>query len=323
MTQALVQVLLDIAPGHQVDLVAPDWATSLVARMPGVSQGWALAARHGELGLAMRWQLGRKLRHEGYTRAIVVPRSFKSALLPWFAGIPQRTGFATEMRFGVLNDRRPLDRSRLDQTVKRLIALGLPAGAPLPPAPEPRLERDDRNLERLRAAIPQLAAGPLVALLPGAAHGPAKQWPIGHFAVLASRLAAAGAMILVMGSAGERALGEAILTAAPERVVNLCGRTTLGDAADLLSIARVAVSNDSGLMHVAAAAGAHVCGLYGSSSPRFTPPLTPRRTIFWLGLDCSPCFERTCPLGHLRCLRELSPDEVWLAVEPLLADSAA
>jgi heptosyltransferase-2 len=213
----------------------------------------------------------------------------------------------------LLNDPRELDRQVLDQTVKRLLALGVPVGAPVPAAVMPALRVDQSN----RAALMQrlgLGARPAVALMPGAAYGPAKQWPISHFAELAGLLLARGFEVWVLGSAGEHALGEQVLAGADPgtspRVFNLCGQTSLEDTVDLLSASRAAVTNDSGLMHVAAAAGTHVVAIYGSSSPDFTPPLTARKTVLYQGLACSPCFKRECPLTHLNCLREITPSRV-------------
>lgn len=322
MAQSLFRLLREGDPGLLIDVVAPPWSLPLVARMPEVRRGIALAAGHGELALATRWRLGRSLREERYDRAIVLPRSFKSALVPFAARIPVRTGFRTEMRALLLNDARELDRARLDQTVKRLLVLGLGPGEPLPEPPPPRLVADPANRAALLARH-GLGAGPVVALLPGAAYGPAKQWPPAHFGELARALVARGVECWVIGSAGERPLGEEIARCAGSGVHNLCGTTSLADTVDLLSGVRAAVTNDSGLMHVAAAAGAHVVAIYGSSSPSYTPPLTARRTVHYLALECSPCFERQCPLGHLRCLREITPEQV-LATLPTetAADSA-
>lgn len=310
IAQSLFRLLRDRDPACTIDVVGPAWSVPLAARMPEVRRGIPLPLGHGDLGLPARRDLGRELRAERYDRAIVLPRSFKSALVPFFARVPRRTGFATEFRQLLLNDRRPLDRERLDQTVKRFLALGLDAGAALPyPVPQPALRVDPANAATLLARL-GLGAAPAVAFMPGAAYGPAKQWPTEHFVALAASLAAAGREVWVLGSAGEAALGEAIRAAAPARVFNLCGATTLPDTVDLLARSTAAVTNDSGLMHVAAAAGTHVVALYGSSSPSFTPPLTDRRTIHYLGLDCSPCFRRECPLGHLRCLRDILPSGV-------------
>jgi heptosyltransferase-2 len=309
MAQSLFRLLKAGEPGCRIDVVGPPWSLPLVARMPEVTQGFALDVGHGRFGLRPRWALGRALARQGYDRAIVLPRSFKSALVPYFARIPARTGYAAEGRGLLLTDARHLDRTLPEQTVRRFLALGLPPGEALPPTPPPALRVDPDNRSRRLAEL-GLARRPAVALLPGAAYGPAKQWPLEHFAALAGQLLATGLEVWVLGSAGEATLGERI-GAGREGVHNLCGRTRLEDTVDLLSAARCAVSNDSGLMHVAAATGVPVIALYGSSSPRLTPPLTDRATTLYQALDCSPCFQRQCPLGHLNCLRSITPERVF------------
>jgi len=315
MAQPLFRELREQEPGMAIDVVGPPWSVPLVGRMPEVRRGIALAVGHGELALGARRALGRQLRSVGYSRAIVLPRSFKSALLPWFAGIPVRTGFAAELRGLLLNDLRRLDRRILDQTVKRFLALGVPAGAPIPAASNPALRVDEAQRKALLSRL-GLGARPAIALLPGAAYGPAKQWPTGNFIALGRELLERGFEIWVLGSGGEQALGDQIRSGAGAHVFNLCGQTSLEDTVDLLSATRAAVTNDSGLMHVAAAAGTYVVAIYGSSSPHFTPPLTPRQAILYLGLECSPCFERECPLGHLNCLRQISVESVLAAMNP-------
>lgn len=315
MAQSLFMLLQWQNPGLMIDVVGPPWSLPLVARMPEVQQAHALESGHGELALGLRWSLGRRLRREGYDRAIVLPRSFKAALVPFIARIPLRTGYRTEMRGMLLNDARVLDRAVLDQTIKRFLALGLPEGAGMPEPPQPALAIDGVNRAQLLERY-GIGKAPAVALMPGAAYGPAKQWPLEHYAALARNLLDRGFEAWVLGSATERGHGEQISRLAGAGVHNLCGRTQLADTVDLLSATRAAVTNDSGLMHVAAAAGTHVIGLYGSSSPAFTPPLTARRTIHYLGLECSPCFQRDCPLGHLRCLRDISPDRVAEGIPP-------
>ncbi len=310
MAQSLLKVLRAASPEALIDVVGPRWSLPVVARMPEVRRGIALDVAHGELALGTRRRLGLQLRSEGYTRAIVLPRSFKSALVPFFARIGWRTGFSSEMRGLLLNDRRVLDRRLLDQTVKRFIALGLAPGAPLPEPPAPELRIDAANRDALLSRH-GLGHGPAIALMPGAAYGPAKQWPIESFTKLAQLFVARGGGIWVFGSAGEHALGERIREGAGSAVHNLCGQTSLEDVVDLLSAAVAAVTNDSGLMHMAGAAGTPVVAIYGSSSPEFTPPLTARRSIHYRRLSCSPCFKRECPLGHLRCLREITPEDVF------------
>lgn len=310
MAQSLLRLLRQRDAAAEIDILGPTWSLPLAARMPEVRRGIALDVRHGELALGRRFRLGRALRASAYDRAIVLPRSFKSALPPWVARIPERTGFDAEGRRWLLTDPRPLDRSVLDQTVKRFLSLGLPAGESLPASPpQPRLRVEAANRDALleRFGIGRSAA---VALLPGAAYGPAKQWPIEYYAELAAGIVADGEEVWVLGSEAERGLGEQICAVAGAGATNLCGKTRLEDTVDLLSAVRAAVSNDSGLMHVAAAAGTRVIALYGSSSPHFTPPLTDRAVIHFLGLDCSPCFQRECPLGHLDCLRGITVEAV-------------
>jgi heptosyltransferase-2 len=326
MAQALYKLLAARDPGIAIDVVAPTWSLPVLARMPEVRRGIELAVGHGELGLGRRLALARALRSEHYRRAIVLPRSAKAALVPWLARVPRRTGFRGEWRYGLLNDVRRLAPA-LDQTVKRFIALGLERGEPvpesLPPQWRPRLVADSRNRERLLARYALRADAPRAALLPGAEYGPAKRWPAAQFGELAAALAARGYDVVVLGSAKERALGEQIVAAARGASVhNLCGHTSLGDVVDLLATAAVAVSNDSGLLHVAAAAGAPVVAIYGSSSPQLTPPLTDAAAIVTRRLPCSPCFARDCPLGHLDCLRGLSSAAVLADLDALLARGA-
>ncbi|HUQ53375.1 MAG TPA: lipopolysaccharide heptosyltransferase II [Gammaproteobacteria bacterium] len=326
MAQALYKLLKRESPTAEIHVVAPPWSLPVLERMPEVARGVELGVGHGELAFGRRRSLGRRLRAERYTRAIVLPRSAKAALVPWFAKVPLRTGFRGEWRYGLLNDVRGLD-ARLDQTVKRFVALGQPRGAPppqaLPPELRPQLRSDAANLARLRAAHSLRSGAPLVALMPGAEYGPAKRWPAAQYGALAAELAVADRDVVVLGSAKERAIGdEVVARAAQPSVHNLCGATSLADVVDLSAAAEVAISNDSGLLHVAAAAGAPVVAIYGSSSPQFTPPLTPSAAIVSLALECSPCFARDCPLRHMRCLNDLPPATVLRAVESVRGQRA-
>jgi heptosyltransferase-2 len=322
MAQALYRMLRERRPETRIDVVAPPWSLPILARMPEVRHAIELDVRHGELALAKRRSIGKRLRAEGYAESIVLPRSAKAALVPWFARIPRRTGFRGEWRLGLLTDLRGGYRD-LEQTVRRFLVLGLDRGEPLPadlPARwRPALTVDPDNLSRLTAQLDLPNGDSTVALMPGAEYGPAKRWPAARFGELAAVLAARGATVLILGSAKEVALGEEIVVSAASGLVrNLCGRTSLADVVDLLGTADVAISNDSGLMHVAAAAGTQVVAIYGSSSPSFTPPLTAASQILYLGLDCSPCFARRCPLGHLRCLREIAVSDVFTAADAAL-----
>lgn len=311
MAQSLFITLKQRFPDAEIDVLAPAWSKPLLARMPEVHGSVMLPLEHGEFGFGVRKRLGRAL-GDRYSRAIILPRSWKSALAPYFARIPVRTGYRGEMRYIFINDMRRLDKKVLSQTVQRFVALGLEKGAPLPPAiPEPRLRIDEDNRRRLLDVQRLDTVKPIVALMPGAEYGPAKRWPLDRFAELAKRLTATGRQVWVFGSAKEQDLGAAIAQAGGEGVKNLCGSTKLADAVDLLSLASSAVTNDSGLMHIAAATGIRVVAIYGSSTPAYTPPLSVKAESVYLGIDCSPCFQRECPLKHLNCLNNIAVDEVY------------
>ncbi len=316
MAQALYKLLSRRKPDVELHVVAPAWSKPILERMPEISRAIELPLGHGELGFRIRRNLGRHLSSERYAQAIVLPRSFKSALVPYFASIPMRTGFRGEWRYGLLNDMRPFDTELLDQTVKRFVALGIDrAETALPSIDNPSLRVDEENRAQTLGRFGLDTDADTVALMPSAEFGPAKRWPLKNFVDLASRLARVGVRVWVLGSEKERPLGDAIVTSIDRTGArNLCGETSLAEVADLLSAARAAVTNDSGLMHMAAAVQTQVVALFGSSSPSFTPPLTHTKRVFYLNLECSPCFQRHCPLDHFRCMREISVDAVCSAV---------
>jgi len=316
MAQSLFMTLQAQHPGVLIDVLAPQWSLPILERMPQVRQGIAMPLGHGQFGLRTRWQLGRQLAAEGYDQAIVLPGSLKSALVPWFAGIQQRTGFTGEMRYGLLNDRRDLDKTVLPMTVQRFVALGLaPAVGVTPNTPTPRLLANESNATHLLSRLTLNTDRPVIAFMPGAEYGPAKQWPAQHFAKLAKELIEQGRQIWILGSGKDNDIAlEIASTTASEHVHNLCGKTQLADVVDLLSVCNAAVSNDSGLMHVAAALNKPLVALYGSSDPKHTPPLSPNANVLHLNLECSPCFKRQCPLGHTRCLQDITPDLVIKAL---------
>lgn len=311
MAQSLFMVLKGRNPDMAIDVLAPDWSRPLLARMSQVQEAISMPLRHGELGLAKRYRLGCSLRGR-YDRAIVLPNSFKSALVPFYARIPQRIGYVGEMRWGVLTDARWLDKKRLPRTTDRFIALGLNRQETLPDFPPvPALQRyPGRVCATFRGHSLPLAGGPILVLCPGAEYGPAKCWPEEYFKVLAKTCAHAGWRIWVLGTEKEVALGAAIAAAAGSRGFNLAGQTSLDEAVDLISFADAVVTNDSGLMHVAAALKRPVVAIFGSSDPRHTPPLHPQAQVLSLALACAPCFKRHCPLGHLKCLRDIHPEMV-------------
>jgi heptosyltransferase-2 len=311
MAQSLFKQLRLLNTACQIDVVAPAWSKGILERMPEIRNTFTQVGNHGEMAFGSRRELGHALKNSGYDRAITMPRSWKSALIPWFANVPVRTGFRGEWRYGLLNDVRKLDKSRLDQTVKRFVSLAIHAESELPDIPKPALTIDPGNQTRLKREFGLNTDKPVIAMMPGAAFGPAKMWPTEYFAELAKMLVNEGMQVWIIGSEGEKALGEQIRIAAGSHTTNLCGKTGLADTPDLFAMTKATVTNDSGLMHIAAAVGSHVITIYGATGPDFTPPLTDQKTIHFLGLECSPCYERECPLEHLNCLRKISPDLIY------------
>jgi heptosyltransferase-2 len=312
MAQSLFAALAAREPGCAIDVVAPSWATPLLDRMPQVRTRIDAPFKPKEFGLAARWRLGRALAGR-YDEAYVLPGSWKSALTPLFARVPVRIGYRKEMRYGLLNRMPPLPEALKRKTAETYFRLAGVAG----PRPDPKLEVDRANRDRLLGEH-GLVAGGYVAFMPGAEFGPAKRWPPRHYAALARDLMARGDRVILLGSPKDAEVGAEIVALAPG-VIDLTGRTRLEDAIDLLSAARLAVTNDSGLMHVASAVGTPIVAVYGSTSAENTPPLSPRAEIVTLRLPCSPCHEKVCPLGHLDCLERLEPARVAAAAERVAA----
>jgi heptosyltransferase-2 len=210
-----------------------------------------------------------------------------------------------------LNDVRTLDETALPQIAQRYAALGLEPGDVLPATlPQPHLDITETERRETLTALALPAEPGAVALCPGAEYGPAKRWPPSYYAELACVLQRRGDAVWLIGSSKDAPIGDDIVRLSGGACLNLCGKTTLDQAAALLASVRLAVTNDSGLMHVAAAVGTPLIAIYGSSTPAFTPPMSPHATIAKLDIPCSPCFERTCPLGHFNCMMQLKPERV-------------
>ena len=321
MSQALYIHLQQARPDLVLDVVAPPWSEPVLARMPQVNRSISLDAGHGEVALRRRRALGKALREEGYGQAIVLPNSFKSALVPFFAGIPRRTGWRGEMRFGLLNDLRILREAALPLMVQRFVALGMePGAAPPREVPFPRLVVDPASVAVCRSELGLDPARPLLSLCPGAEFGSAKRWPPAYFAELAREYLGRGWQVALCGSGGDRDVCRRIWreSGSGAECHDLAGRTSLAQVVDLLSLSSAVVSNDSGLMHIAAAVGCPLVVIYGATSPGFTPPLSSRATVITSGLDCAPCFQRECPLGHHRCMLDARPQQVTAKLDALL-----
>lgn len=320
MSQALYKTLKQQNSNAVIDVVAPEWSLPVLQRMPEIRSAIALSVKHGELGFMKRWKLARTLKKNHYSQAIILPRSLKSALVPFFARIPKRTGYLGESRYGLINDRHELDKKSLPTVVQRYVNLATHGAESLELdcLPKPELSVVSEQVKKRLSDLSLSIDKPVIAFMPGASYGPAKQWPVDYYSLLAKKLVQLGYRVWVFGSIAEQAIGDAIAQSSTDSpsndlndgVINLCGKTSLIDTVDLLSVVKKAVTNDSGLMHVAAAVGCDLVAIYGSSSPQYTPPLTHHKNIVYKGLACSPCFKRDCPLGHTNCLNDISVDHV-------------
>lgn len=293
-----------------IDVLAPLHSAPVVTRMPEVRQLIPLPIAHGEFAFFKRYQLGKELRAEHYDQAIVMPRSFKSALIPYFAKIPLRTGWIGECRFGLLNDARKLNKEALPMCVQRFAAHAFAKNEILPKdLPWPELTQSAQSIAATLSQHPvKLQQNQkILALCPGAAFGEAKRWPAEHYAVVAQEKLKQGWAVWLFGSAAEKPQTQAIQDLCNNQCVDFAGQIQLTETIDLLSCVSAVVANDSGLMHIAAALNRPLVVVYGSTSPKFTPPLSTEVKMVSLGLSCSPCFKRVCPLGHLNCLKQLTP----------------
>jgi heptosyltransferase-2 len=286
--------------------------------MPGLRQAIVVDLPRNRLALAQQNALASRLKREGYGTALVMPRTWKSALAPYFAGIPERTGFVGEARFFLLSDLRYGER-RLPRMVDRCAALALPAGAPLPlawPLPELKVSRGEFEAWRKNRGLDG-DDRPVVALAPGAV-GPSKRWPSAAYAALARSLIADGLAVWVLGGPDEKPLATEIVGATEAR--DLTGND-LRDAILALAGASAAVSNDSGLLHVAAALGTPSIGIFGPTSPWHWAPLNPLAGVIEIKteLACRPCHKPVCRLNHHRCMRDIAPEQVLAATRRAVA----
>jgi heptosyltransferase II len=334
MAQTVFRYLKQQYPDAVIDVIAPPSSFQLLAFMPEVRRGIKLSLGHGQFQFFARVKLGWSLRKEKYTQAVVLTNSWKSALPVLFAGIKKRIGWRGEMRYGLLNDMRVLDKAKYPLMIQRFLALCVEKNTKHPEwflnFPEslkqkPLLPEQKTLLPHFSVADQQAVLAKLqlstdkkiVALCPGAAFGPSKRWPPEYFAEVAKQKIQDGYAVWVFGAPSDNKAAEKIEALTQQQVVNLAGKTSLPEAIALLSLSSVVLTNDSGLMHIACALQKPVVAIYGSSSPAFTPPLSECVSIQYLQIECSPCFQRECPLKHWRCMRELTADKVLSAVQSI------
>ncbi|WP_077336412.1 lipopolysaccharide heptosyltransferase II [Vibrio ruber] len=325
MSQSLYCELKSRHPSATIDVLAPAWCGPILERMPEVDHAIEMPIGHGDFSLVKRWKIARQLASHRYTHAFILPNSAKSALIPLFAGIPVRTGWKGEMRYGLLNDLRA-DRKVFQYMVERYVALAVPKDTMLEEVSlekslKPRLNIDSNQQAQLRQRFSLTSDREVVGLCPGAEFGPSKRWPADYYAELASSLIKAGKQIWLFGSQKDQEVTQHIRNLLPlecqSHCFDLAGKTTLVEVVDLLACCHTVVSNDSGLMHIAAAVGSQIVAIYGSTSPKYTPPLSSSIAIVSTDINCRPCFKRECPLGHMDCLHKLSPEMVMSAYQNL------
>jgi heptosyltransferase-2 len=328
MSQSLYRTLKAEHPDADIDVMAPAWCRPLLSRMPEVNEALAMPLGHGALALGERYRLGKALRHKNYQRAYVLPGSFKSALVPFFAGIAQRTGWRGEMRYGLLNDLRVLDKPAFPLMVERYVALAydkpIKSARDLPqPLLWPQLQVDEQEKIETAALFSLSADRPIIGFCPGAEFGPAKRWPHYHYATLAQQLIAAGYQVVLFGSAKDHETGEQIRQTLDEAgrqyCRNLAGETKLEQAVILLAHCRAVVTNDSGLMHVAAALNRPLVALYGPSSPDFTPPLSHHARVIRLISGYHKVRKGDAEEGYHQSLIDIQPARVMEELTALLS----
>ena len=315
MTEPLLRRLA--ARGERLTVGALPWVAPVYRAMPQVAAVIEFPFAHGGLQFAARRRLARQITGQ-FDTAYVLPNSLKSALLPFLASIPKRVGYLGEARVGLLTHRlkNPKNRPPMVAFYSQL------SGEPGVQADRPQLAIDTGEIEKTLVDL-NLTWANYAVFAPGSEYGPAKRWPAEHYAALAKQLAYP---VVLLGSGKEAELC-ARIAAQADNCINLAGKTTLDQAIRAQAASKFIVSNDSGLMHIAAALGVPQVAIFGSSSPLHTPPLSDKATVLWLKndssyqppLDCSPCFERVCPLGategHMRCLNDVLPERVLNAMK--------
>ena len=326
MSQSLYRTLKQLDPSIEIDVMAPTWCRALLDKMPEVNQSIAMPISHGEFALSKRYQLGKELRNNQYDQAIILPNSFKSALIPFFAKIAKRTGWKGEMRYGLLNDLRVLDKQSFPLMVERYVALAYPkqnihSAKDIPqPILWPKLNVSTDEVKQTLSTFNITNEEPLIGFCPGAEFGPAKRWPDYHYAALADLIVKQHAKIIIFGSEKDKPVGEQIIAKMVhgDQCINLAGQTKLDQAINVISACKAIVTNDSGLMHVAAALDKPLVALYGPSSPDFTPPLSDKAEVIRLITGYHRVRKGDAEQGYHQSLIDIKPDLVFETLMKLI-----
>jgi len=319
-TQPLLANLKALYPNSKIDILASAWVAPIYRACSEVHEVIEAKFEHQKLQWHLRKQLAKEIEAKKYQACFVLPNSFKSALIPWLANIPFRIGYRGEMRFGLIN--LALDNpSKINRPpmVEHYLALSqlLKDDAPIQPEKLiPRLNVSSSAKQSVENKLQNanISSDLIYVMCPGAEYGPTKRWPTEHFAVIAQKLIEEkpSIQIVILGSKSDHSLAYEITSQAkhPTNIHNWCGNTSLDEAIALIGMSKAVVSNDSGLMHIAAALQIPQVAIFGSSDPAHTPPLSDKAEVIWLNMPCSPCHKRVCPLGHLKCLKDILPGQV-------------
>ncbi|OWF65314.1 lipopolysaccharide heptosyltransferase II [Polynucleobacter hirudinilacicola] len=326
-TQPLLANLKVLYPGSKIDVLASSWVAPIYRACAEVHQVTEVKFEHRKLQWDLRKQLAREIKAKNYQACFVLPNSFKSALIPWLANIPFRIGYRGELRFALINlaldnpskiNRPPMVEhySALSELLKDSESLPLTQLAP-----KLNVSSSAKQSVQNKLQSANISSDLIYVMCPGAEYGPTKRWPTEHFAILAQKLIAENPniQIVLLGSKSDHVLGQEITSQAQlnSNIHNWCGNTSLDEAIALIGMSKAVISNDSGLMHIAAALNTPQIAIFGSSDPAHTPPLSDRARVIWLNMPCSPCHKRECPLGHLRCLKDILPEQVLATLNTL------
>ena len=326
MTQPLLANLKTLYPDSRIDVLASHWVAPIFRACPQVYEVIEAKFEHKQLQWALRKQIAKQLQVKKYQACFVLPNSFKSALIPWLANIPFRIGYRGEMRFGLINlaldNPSKLNRPPMMDHYLALSEFLKEGSSPLPEG-TPQLNVSPLAKQSVENKLQgsNIKSDSIYVMCPGAEYGPSKRWPTEHFAALAQCLISENSnnQVILLGSKGDDIFGQQILVHVEQksRIHNWCGNTTLDEAIALIGMGKAVISNDSGLMHIAAALRVPQVAIFGSSDPAHTPPLSDKAKVIWLNMSCSPCHKRECPLGHLRCLNDILPEQVFATLNIL------
>ena len=322
MSQPLLATIKASYPHAVIDVLATSWVAPVYRACSEVAEIMEADLRHGQLQWGLRRALAAQIKKRNYASCYVLPNSLKSALIPWLANIPVRIGYEGELRRFLLTETKANSpKTQRIPMVEHYANLCAPSSNSDATKRMPHLTPRPSTLESARARLQaaSIQTDALAVLCPGAEYGPSKRWPAAHFAALAQSILKAKptASVVLLGGPSDRAIGDAIVSseASQSRMFNWCGATSLDEAIAIISLCSKVVSNDSGLMHIAAALHVPQVAIFGSSDPNHTPPNSAKATVISLHLPCSPCHQRECPLGHLNCLNQISPERVFAALQ--------